>query len=417
MLIPCPLRVLITKRQKFSPNIIDMKGFLLWALVGFFFGSCSAPKGTVQEEGAITLKIIQINDVYEIAPLNGGAYGGLARVGQIRDSIKEKFPNTYLFLAGDFLNPSLLGTIKVDGERLNGKQMVEVLHALDIDLVTFGNHEFDLTAEDLQKRLDESTFAWTSANTRQVTENGNVPFNSHGNENIIPVSDYEIFNAEGLSNEKLTFGVFGVTLPSNPKDYVYYGDIYDEAVRAYNLALLKSDFVVGLTHVALEEDVEIAKRLPSLSLLMGGHEHYNMLEKVGSTIIAKADANAKSVYVHTLVYKIKEKDLFIHSDLVMVTDKTGSSPKVAHVVKKWTDLLEIKLKEVIDNPNEIIYYASIPLDGTDGASRSKQTNLGEIIAQAMAHAYKGRTNAAVVNGGSIRIDDKLSGEISSTDIF
>src|SRR5690554_2194827 len=235
--------------------------------------------------------------------------------------------------------------------------------------------------------------------------------------NKVQSSDYSILTAKGAAGNEIKFGVFGVTLPSNPKDYVYYGDIYDEAERAYNLALLKSDFVVGLTHVALEEDVEIAKRLPSLSLLMGGHEHYNMLEKVGSTIIAKADANAKSVYVHTLVYKIKEKDLFIHSDLVMVTDKTGSSPKVAHVVKKWADFLEIKLREVIDNPNEIIYHASIPIDGTDDASRSKQTNLGELIAHSMANAYKDQTNAAIVNGGSIRIDDKLSGEISSTDIF
>ncbi len=394
-----------------------MERLLLFSLVCSILIGCSAPKHTIKENGTVTLKIVQINDVYEISPLNGGAYGGLARVAHIRDSIKEKFPNTYLFLAGDFLSPSLMGTLKIDGERLNGKQMVEVLNAMDIDLVTFGNHEFDLNEPDLQKRMDESNFSWTSANTRRVTEGGNVPFGSRRNGKIIPVSDFEIFKVEGPSNEKLAFGVFGVTVPSNPRDYVYYADIFHEADRAYRLALQKSDFVLGLTHVALEEDREIAGRLPSLPLIMGGHEHFNMLEREGATIIAKADANAKSVYVHTLVYNTREKDLFVSSDLVMVTEKTGSSAKVAQVVKKWTDLMDTKLKEVIDNPDEIVYHATVPLDGTDDASRSQQTNLGELIAQSMAHAYKDQAKAAIVNGGSIRIDDKLSGDISSTDIF
>ena len=126
-----------------------MRNFILLALVGYFLSSCEAlqlyPEDPIKGAGAVTLKFVQINDVYEIAPMNGGEYGGLARVAHIRDSIKERFPNTYMFLAGDFLNPSLIGTLKIDGERVNGKQMIDVLNAMDIDLVAFGNHEFDLS--------------------------------------------------------------------------------------------------------------------------------------------------------------------------------------------------------------------------------------------------------------------------------
>lgn len=392
-----------------------MGRFLLVAFTSLFLIGCGASKDAIKETSGITIKIVQINDVYEIAPL--GEFGGLARVGHLRDSIKEKFPNTYLFLAGDFLNPSLLGTLKVDGERLNGKQMIDVLNALEIDLVTFGNHEFDLNEKDLQKRLDESNFNWTSANVRHITEKGTFPFTTGNGQGKISASDYETFTAVGSGNEKIEFGVFGVTLPSNPKDYVYYGDIYENAERAYNLALQNTDFVVGLTHVALEEDIEIAKRLQSIPLIMGGHEHFNMLEKEGSTIIAKADANAKSVYVHTLLYNVNSKNLNVNSELVMVTDKTASNAKVERIVEEWTELMNSKLKEVIDNPDEVIYHASIPLDGTDDASRSKQTNLGDIITRSMANAYKSKVNAALVNGGSIRIDDELAGDITSTDIF
>ncbi len=97
----------------------------------------------------ITFKFIQVNDVYEIAPLSGGKYGGMARVAFVSDSIKKKFPNSFLFMASDFLNPSLLGTLKINGERIYGKQMIEVMNAMDFDLVTFGNHEFDLKEKDL----------------------------------------------------------------------------------------------------------------------------------------------------------------------------------------------------------------------------------------------------------------------------
>src|SRR5699024_2533025 len=58
----------------------------------------------------------------------------------------------------------------------------------------------------------------------------------------------------------------------------------------------------------------------------------------------------------------------------------------------------------------------IPWDGTDESSRSKQTNVGEVITKSMMKMYP-ETTGAIVNGGSIRIDDELSGNITSKDIF
>ena len=391
-----------------------MGKYIFIAIAICFLASCGPLKSPAGKAETITLKFVQINDVYEISPL--GEFGGMARVGHIRDSIKNIYPNTYLFLAGDFLNPSLLGTLKMNGERIYGKQMVEVLNELEVDLVTFGNHEFDLTEDDLQKRLDESNFKWTSANVRHNTKNGPIPFFANRNGATVPVSEYAIFSVDSKQGS-MRFGVIGVTIPSNPKDYVAYQDIYETAERSYNSAKQKTDFIIGLTHVSLGSDKEIANRIPSLPLIMGGHEHNNMLERQGNTIIAKADANAKSLYVHTLLYNVNTKNLHIDSELMMVTDKIASSAKVAKVVDKWTGIMESRLKEVIDDPYENIHYTSIPWDGTDAASRSKQTNLGEIITKSMANVYGPNVQAAVVNGGSIRIDDNLSGTISSMDIF
>lgn len=392
---------------------------ILFLLSAVIVAGCSASKVQKtenQSDQKVTIKIVQINDVYEIDPLNDGEYGGMARVAHVRDSIKKENPNTYIFLAGDFLNPSLLGTIKEGGERLQGKQMVDVMNAMDFDLVTFGNHEFDLKENDLQKRLNESQFKWTSANTRHVTDSGLEPFYSMRNSQKVPVSDYEIYEVMDADGDKIKFGVFGVTLDSNPKDFVSYADVYKEAERAYSMAKNEADFVVGLTHVALEQDQKIAQLLPDLPLIMGGHEHYNMLVKEGNTIITKADANAKTLYVHTLTYDLANKNLILDSELVYITKNTASNPKVEKVVDKWVTVLNRNLKEIIADPDEVLFDAKIPWDGTDESSRSIQTNVGEIITKSMISMYP-ETKSALVNGGSIRVDDELSGIITSKDIF
>lgn len=369
------------------------------------------------DDSNVTFKFIQVNDVYEIAPLSGGQYGGMARVAHVRDSISRVNPNTYLFMAGDFLNPSLLGTIKVDGERINGRHMVEVMNAMNFDLVTFGNHEFDVGEEALQKRLNESNFQWTSSNVRQSNENGKGPFKIQNDFGNIPVKDTHIITVADKNGTQLKIGFFSVTTPSNPVDFVAYGDIYLEAKRAYNSLKENVDVVIGLTHLTIDEDMELAKNLPDLPFIMGGHEHNSMLVPVNNTIIAKADANAKSLYIHTLTYNKNTKKLKIDSYLMPIDNRTASKPEVAAIVSKWNVILDSKIKEVIEDPNEIIYKSDIPLDGTDSANRGIQTNLGDLLTASMAFSFNERVDGAIVNGGSIRIDDMLPNEVTSLDIF
>lgn len=76
-----------------------------------------------------------------------------------------------------------------------------------------------------------------------------------------------------------------------------------------------------------------------------------------------------------------------------------------------------QIKEIVSLPEEIIYNAVTPLEGRDTPVRIEQTNLGYIITRAMAFGFKDEVDCALVNGGSIRIDDQLEGEINSIDIF
>ena len=114
--------------------------------------------------------------MYEIGALNHDRVGGMARVATLIKQHEARY-QTFVVLAGDFLSPSVIGTRKVDGQKVNGRQMVDIMNKAGVDLVTFGNHEFDITENGLQQRINESQFAWVSSDVMHKDSNGTVtPF-------------------------------------------------------------------------------------------------------------------------------------------------------------------------------------------------------------------------------------------------
>lgn len=108
-----------------------------------------------------TITIIQLNDVYQIAPVDRGKRGGLARVGTLQKKIRAAAPNTLFLLSGDFISPSVASRL------FKGKQMVAALNAAGLDIATLGNHEFDFGPDVLRERMKESRFAYTIANVSE----------------------------------------------------------------------------------------------------------------------------------------------------------------------------------------------------------------------------------------------------------
>ncbi len=370
-----------------------------------------------KEDEIIKFTFLQLNDVYEIASLEGGEVGGLDRVETLHKQLLKENPNTFLFMAGDFLNPSLVGNIKLDGERIKGKQMIEVMNAMNFDLVTFGNHEFDLSDKLLQDRLNSSNFKWIATNIKHKTKDGVKPFYIEKNGIKKDIPRNVIFNLKNEDGIDLKIGFFSATLNANPVEYVVYNDFYEEAKNELSSLKNKVDIVFGLTHVKISQDKMLANMFPTVSLFMGGHEHFNMMVSVGNAVITKADANAKTVYVHKFEYNKTTKELTRKSELVSITPKIKADEKVQKIIAKWQGIMDKKIAEFSKNAHDVIYHAKTPLNGEDVAVRSTQTNLGEIITKAMSYAYEDKVDGVLINGGSMRLDDFLSGNITGVDIF
>tara|TARA_R110001632_G_scaffold1883_3_gene8431 strand:+ start:12894 stop:14399 length:1506 start_codon:yes stop_codon:yes gene_type:complete len=390
--------------MKFSKSLLILLPLLV-------FISCS------KDDGKISFTLLQVNDVYEIAAIQGGEYGGMARVETVHQELLAKNKNTILVMAGDFLNPSLLGTMSYEGDRVRGKQMIEVMNAMNFDVAAFGNHEFDLSKNDLQKRMNESVFPWISTNVFHKVSDSVSSFNQELNGINTPIKGSFIKEISDEDGTTIKIGFISVCIPSNPKSYVQYTDMFEAIQKEYKAIQNNVDIVVGLTHVKIEHDREIAKLLPNIPLIMGGHEHTNKNEKVGNVQINKADANAKSAYIHTLNYDKKTKKTILSSELKVIDASIKDDSKVKLVVDKWQEVLKNFITQIVDNPYDVIYNTKTPLDGRDTPIRSIQTNLGELIANSMSFSFNNKVDCAIVNGGSIRIDDELVGNINSVDIF
>lgn len=382
-----------------SDNTVPMQGF-----------SMDAPP-----QAEVTF--LHINDVYEISPLEGGEVGGMARVATLRKQLKESGNPVYTVLAGDFLNPSVIGTVKLKGERINGAQMVDIMNKTGVDYVSFGNHEFDLDEEDLQKRINESEFEWISSNTFHKYGKWIAPFEKEQDGKKWPIQPYKVVRIPATSGPDIRMGIISVCLPANRQPYVEYHDMFEDAKLTYNYIADKTDFVVALTHLSIDQDKELARRIPQLALIMGGHEHENHIEKVGNVVIAKADANAKSAYVHNIHYDGGRARISVGSELIEINTDIAQDEDIKQEVELWEEKAFEGFKKSGFDINKTVATLKSPLDGRESTNRFRPASMGIMVAEAIYTGKPGQADASLINSGSIRIDDVLSGKITEFDII
>ena len=179
-----------------------------------------------------------------------------------------------------------------------------------------------------------------------------------------PVGETFIKEFSDEDGTKIKIGFVSVCIPSNPKDFVVYDDMYEKISSSYESIKDLVDVVFGLTHATLENDKKIAKLLPNVPLIMGGHEHAHSNNLVGNVQISKADANAKTVYIHKITYDKHTGKTSVSSKLKEINSSIKTDKKVGSIVKKWQTILDSQIKNVIQYPNEVIFEAKTPLDGS-----------------------------------------------------
>lgn len=378
-----------------------MKKILSLSFLVLFIFSC-------KQNEPVEFIILQMNDVYEIAPVEGGKAGGMARVATLRNRLLEENPHVITTLSGDFVSPSLIGTLTYQGEKIAGKQMVEVMNALGVDYVVPGNHEYDIKEDEHLKRIAESDFQWITTNCFHKVDGKIVPWEQNGK----PFPDHVMYSIDGVD-----IAFFGSTVPFNKKEYVSYTDKYESVKATYEKLKDEAEVFIGITHLEEDMDDSLATYfVPELDLILGGHDHVNMKHQYGDVLMTKADANAKTVYVHRVSYNKATGKTTIQSELVSIDETIAEDPTVKKVVDKWVNISNESMANMGYQPDEIVMVTKDTLDGRESSIRYKPTNYPIMTAESFLFVAP-EADLAIFNSGSIRLDDILTGTITEYDIL
>ncbi|MDX6610985.1 MAG: 5-nucleotidase / UDP-sugar diphosphatase [Blastocatellia bacterium] len=348
-----------------------------------------------QQEPACTVRItlLQVNDVYQFTPVEGGKRGGLARVSALRKKIMADSPHTLFLLAGDTISPS------VESITYKGRQMIDAWNLSGLDFATFGNHEFDFGPEVLRERIGESKFKWLGANVVDKTSG----------QTFANTSEFIIREFEGVK-----IGFFGLTLPetkvtSRPGDDV---DILDPCTTATRIVpqirARGAQVVIALTHLSMQEDKQLA-RCSGVDLILGGHEHSLLESMAGHAPILKMTADAREMgRIDLNISKTTGQVQSIDWKVIEITDELPSDTQFVALERKYGSLLNELARRV--------GHTNVELEARSGVGRTRETNTGDFVADAFRNATL--SDVAIMNGGSIRADDVLKpGDLTRRDVL
>ena len=332
-----------------------------------------------QDSGQVLVTILHLNDTYQFTPVEGGKRGGLARVMTIKKDVLKENPNTLMTLGGDTVSPS------VETRTYRGAQMIDAWNAVELDYSVFGNHEFDIKTDELLARMKESKFTWLGANV----------IDSKTGKTFAGTPHFVIRSIGGVK-----IGIIGLLLPetketSSMEASLNVTDFCETAKRLVpEMRELGANTVIGLTHMFMAQDKKLAG-CADLDLILGGHEHTLLQSSASGTPIFKMTADAREVGRFDLhIDKKTGKLASMDWQVIPVDDRIAEAPEFAPVVAKYKDLLD-KLAVKVG-------ATAVELDALSYSSRTKETNVGNYIADAYRNAVG--ADIGFVNGGSIRAD-------------
>lgn len=369
-------------------------------LIAITFFVSLAPEAGAQNKPSdkVTITILQLNDVYQISPVDGGKRGGMARVASLQSKIRSESPNTLFLLAGDFISPSVASRL------FKGKQMVEALNSAGLDIATFGNHEFDFGPDVLLERMKDSRFAYTVANV--LDKKTGRPFGG--------AAPYIIREMSGVR-----VAIFGLLLAetatmSDPGSGVRFLDPIAVGGRlSRQLRRRGADIVIALTHQALPDDKRLAAA-GDIDLIVGGHEHELLESSAGHTIILKMGSDARNLgRMNMNMTRRRGSRRFrlesIDWQAIPVTNQIEEDAKTAAIVEGYE-------KQLNDSLSEIIGKTGVELDARASTVRFKESNLGNFLADVYRESLDSDT--ALVNAGGIRSDAVYGpGDLSKKDVL
>jgi 5'-nucleotidase/UDP-sugar diphosphatase len=367
-----------------------------------------------------------------------GEYGMAARktvIDQIRREVAAQGGYTLLLDGGD------VNTGVPESDMQDAVPDFKGMNLLGYQAMAVGNHEFDKPLSVLKMQRELAQFPLLSAN---IYENGQRMFDA-----------YKVFNLGGLRVAVLgltTEDTRKMALPDNVAHLEFRSPI-QEAAKVVPELRRQADVVIAATHMGhyengqhgnqAEGDVEMARAVPGIDLVVGGHTQNpacmkaeNVLDRAyvpgtpcqpdrqNGTWIVQAHEWGKYVGRADFEYRHGEFKLVNYqlipinlkqplktadgqTTLVSYTSAIAEDPAMLALLTPYQKYGQEKLDVQIGSTDA-------RLEGDRKLVRSQPTNLGVLIARAMMD--KTRADLAIVNAGGVR-DAIAAGAITYKDVL
>ena len=333
----------------------------------------------VPSDASVQLRLLHINDVYEISPSADG-WGGMAPLMTLLEEERKGATHHLTTLGGDLLSPSILSSTT------RGAQMIDLTNAIGVNVAVLGNHEFDFGTQVLEERVAESRYKWLATN---VLAPDGAPWAGAEATCLLTFGPFKV-------------GLFGVLTPeteelANVDPLTRITDpvtVARESVK--QLRARGADVVIALTHLSMHEDLDLAARVDGIDVMLGGHDHEARTFFDGSTLIHKSGHDGHYLGVIDLTIAREDGKIRVRPQWRMrQVFGVKHHPEVAAIVERYEGTLRKEL--AVD-----IGTTSVDLDGREETARRKEAAVANLVADAM-RAITG-TDVALFNGGGIRGD-------------
>lgn len=320
-------------------------------------------------------------------------------------AIKKSVENSLLIDAGDTLHGLPFATMN------KGADIVDLMKMAGYDLMAPGNHDFNYGYERLLELTDKAKadngFDIISAN---VLKAGKSILEAN---NIKEIDGVKV-GFFGLTSPETTYK----TNPNNVKGLEFADPIKIAKTQVKALKDAGAEIVIAVAHIGTDESTEItsediAKAVEGIDVIIDGHSHSkfeNGFEAANDTLIVstgeyEANLGKLTLTVNADTKKLVEKKakLINKKEVLEVT----ADPAVTAKIKEIDEEQKVILSEVIGtNITE--------LDGTREHVRAGETNLGNLLTDAMLNTTG--AEVAITNGGGIRASIDV-GEITKGEVI
>ena len=355
--------------------------------------------------------ILHTNDVH-------GSIELYAKVAAMKGDYEAQGAQVILADAGDYSQ----GTVYVSVNK--GKDAVTMMNAAGYDVATIGNHEFDYGYAQLKSNLDSAAFKVVCAN---VLQDGSPVFDAYTmiNKGGVQVAfvGLETPEAQTKANPAL---IQGLTFLAGDEMYAAVQTQVDAAKTA------GADIVIVLTHLGVDSSSEpntsydLYEKVTGIDFIIDGHSHTVMTKGPEGEPIQSTGTALNNIGVITIdnaTKKIESNELIpiwhteeVDGENVTVYDYTKSDETVANAAKAIIDPIDADYDQKFAE-------SAVDLNGAKApGNRTEETNLGDLITDAMMWAIKTKApgvdmnNAvAITNGGGIRAAI-AKGDITKKDV-